>query len=54
MPNGREAALAAAQRRCRFDNAEDGVAVELEAPFAEGALVGREEMREDKASAPAR
>lgn len=31
MPHGREKALAAAKRRCRFDNANDGVAVELEA-----------------------
>jgi hypothetical protein len=40
MPNGREAALAAARRRCRFDNAGDGVAVELEALVADGAFTG--------------
>ena len=39
MPNGREKALAAAKRTCRFDNAEDGVAVELEALLEEGAFL---------------
>ena len=38
MPNGRKAALAAASRKCRFDNSEDGVAVELEALMADGAF----------------
>ena len=37
-PTGRAAALAAADRVCRSDNAADGVAVELEALMAQGAL----------------
>lgn len=48
MPNGREAALAAAHRRCRFDNAADGVAVELETLLAEGALVGGDKINEEE------
>ena len=52
MPNGREKALRAARRRCQFTNAEDGVAVELEALVAEGALVG--ELAEVSAGVPAR
>ena len=39
MPNGRDKALAAARRTCRFDNARDGVAVELETLLEQGAFV---------------
>lgn len=48
MPNGREAALAAARRRCQFDNAEDGVAVELEMLVTEGALVGSDKKEKEE------